>query len=274
MAKKKIKFVLGGNDAEIEVIEGVLAGAGVPFVQPHEEWGDHVYTPTDVGVKMISAKAPTMQGYAAGPDLLVPEAFDKIVFVECRPGTGWGDTSLVEIDHHGIDRADEASSVMQVVNLLGLKLSDATLRWVELIGANDARYIRGMKALGATPEEIQRIRALDREAQGVTRAHEEEAERAINDLVVDGPLTIIHMAHSKCATVTDRLHGECDQLVVLSEDGEVNFYGDGPVCVALKEKFGGWNGSGLTRKGPFAAYWGGSGVPQDEVVSFIKQALN
>jgi hypothetical protein len=80
------------------------------------------------------------------------------------------------------------------------------------------------------------------------------------------------MAHSKCATVTDRLFGRYDQLLILSGDGEVNFYGDGAICTALKEKFDGWNGgSGLGQVGG-SAFWGGY-PNHDEVLDFVKKNL-
>jgi hypothetical protein len=68
------------------------------------------------------------------------------------------------------------------------------------------------------------------------------------------------------------MFGNYDQLLILSADGEVNFYGDGAVCAELKTEFEGWNGgSGLGKVGA-SAYWGGY-PDQEDTLEFIQKHL-
>jgi hypothetical protein len=159
-----------------------------------------------------------------------------------------------------------------VLKKLDLQISEPTRRFIELVAANDVAHIEGMRALGASIEEIGRIRALDREAQGIGIEHEREAERAIGNRVQKDRLTIVSMEHSKTATVTDRLYGSYDQLLVRSGDGEANFFGDGKLCAELQKRFGGWSGGSGLGVPSQTAYWGMSNAG-DNVQSFIEEHL-
>ena len=133
--------------------------------------------------------------------------------------------------------------------------------WLYTVAANDIGYIPALQEyLDMTIEDkrriqsyIDRVRLLDRSAQGITPEQEEAAEAAIANREEYNHLTVVRIPHSKCATVTDRLFGQYENLLILSEDGEVNFYGDGAVCIGLQEKFGGWSGGQL----PESGFWGG-----------------
>ncbi len=241
----KYYFLLGGNDAEMNEIRNVLSANNMPFADKGLGWG-------------AKASAYTEEISSAKKEGFTP------VLVELENDINYDG---VIVDHHGA-RASEKSSILQVLDLI----SQEPNRWQELIGANDAGYIPAMVAIGATEEEIANVRLADRTAQGITPEQEREAERAIAAREGSGRLTVIRMAHSKCATVTDRLFGKYDQLLILSSDGEVNFFGDGALCAELKEKFQGWNGgSGLGKKGG-SAYWGG--YPNHaEIESFVLEAL-
>ena len=66
---------------------------------------------------------------------------------------------------------------------------------------------------------------------------------------------IVHMPHSKCATVTDRMYGEYDNLLCVCGDGETDFYGKKEIIDELNEKYpGGWKGGDLEHGNGF---WGG-----------------
>lgn len=274
MSNSKFFFILGGDDAEMSLVAALLAAFGIPFSQPEKGWGDHVFQPEQVGLE--TGGTPVNYGMGACGSIPCVKFAGVVVtpvFVECRPAKGWpGD--VVVVDHHN-DRSGEPAAVRQVIDLLGLwpKLSPALQRWAELIAANDAGYIPAMLALGATADEVSRVRLADRSAQGITPAHEVEAERAIAAREVSGRLTVVRMAHSKCATISDRLFGAVDQLLILSEDGEVNFFGDGALCAALKEKFQGWSGGSGLGHGGGNAFWGGY-PPHEEVAKFIRTYLN
>lgn len=249
---KGYNFVLGGNDAEMEVIKVLLSQAGVAFSQPNTGWG-------------------------APPIDFMEIAFHSIpIFVECEPAADTlpevgsnsqqgrvGTLIPMVIDHHGA-RSGEPASVMQVLNFLeskGVRISDSLRRWCELIGANDSGYIPAMEKMGATPVEITQIRLLDRQAQGITPEHEAEAERVLSipPEIKEG-VRILHAKYSKCSPVTDRLYqsGWRGGILIIAEDGEVNFFGDGAICARLQSNLGGWSGgSGLGKEGG-NAFWGGN----------------
>lgn len=303
---KNVLFVLGGNDGEMAVIANLLSAAGISSIQPVKGWGEKNFSPSDLSLKIVEVSRGKQEGYDMGMRTTV-ENDPWVVFVECG-AKEWpeGAPEPVLIDHH-FARSGESASITQVIGYLrqlpgrlkqnaesgnmyqkldaatraaqievATTFSAATARWIELVAANDARYIPGMLALGATQDEIDRVRTFDRLAQGVTPAQDAEGLQAIGEKEVAGRLTVVRMSHSKTATVADRLFGQYDQLVIFSGDGEVNFFGDGALCATLKEKFGGWNGgSGLGKAGE-NAYWGsGIGTDRhDEVLAFIREKLS
>ena len=300
-------FVLGGNDAEMTVIAGLLAQAGQKFVQPNKGWGDHVFSPEVLGLDVVPAHEDERENRRVVPAKVA--GYDHVVFVECKPVEGWPEgTPVVIVDHHN-ENAGRPASVLQVLGLLrqlpgemvarsrafGSEcdkinvardaavieavvdgMSSSTRRFVELVAANDAGYIPAMLALGATPEEVGRVRALERSCQGVTPEQEAAAEVALAaPAEFVGPYRVVRLAHSKCATVTDRLFrsGQPERILVLSEDGEANLFGDGATCAALKEKFEGWAGGSGLGKAEGQAYWGGH-PPHGEVVEFLKERFS
>lgn len=277
----ELLFILGGHDGEMEVIAQLLALCGIRFQQPRRGWGDHRYTEADLGLESGEHKV--------------------VYFVEClsTPKRN-GEFRYEIIDHHG-ELAGRPASIIQTITVLRNEakksleenarkmikpsqlalqvlevlqnLSPATRRWFELVAANDAGYIPAMRGLGATDQEVVAIRAFDRQAQGITVEQEQEALHAVDQSVSAGRLRIVKMSHSKTAPVCDQLHGRYDQLLILSGNGEVNFFGDGALCVFLKEKFGGWNGgSGLGIVGQ-KAFWGGQTSKQTEVTALIEEYL-
>ena len=134
---------------------------------------------------------------------------------------------VVDIDHHG-EKSHRPAAISQVMDRAGLKMSFID----ELIAANDSAYIPGMETkmeehrkdfearIGLDGFErlknklINLIRAKDRQIQGITKEHEEQAEAAVKQLEnsCGGLLTIVRMLHSKTATVADRLFGKYKNL--------------------------------------------------------------
>ncbi len=295
-------FVLGGNDGEMETIKNILSAAGISFVQPVKGWGPKEFGPYDLGLRITQKDAsPHYSGMPSCPQMVdTIEGEPNVIFVECG-ARDWPEHAPKPflIDHH-FGRSGEPASLTQVIAFLrqlpgnireheksygspvsqtaaniraneieaAISFSSATQRWMELVSANDARYIPGMMAIGATQEEIDQVRAFDRRAQGITCDQEAEGERAIGEKKQFGRLTV----NSKTATVADRIFGQYDQLLILSGDGEVNFFGDGALCAELRDKFEGWNGgSGLGKAGE-NAYWGGF-PNQTDVLDFIATKL-
>lgn len=250
-----ISVFCGGYDAEMLEIIRVCREAGVEVIDHHLGWGASV----------DSYKEEIAEAFAAGkvPVLVELDGAEDV------PGA-------IVVDHHN-ENVGNPASILQVLNLLGLQPS----RRQQLIAANDTGYIPGMLAFGATPEEVAEVRLLDRSAQGITPEQEADAERAIAAAEEVNGVTIIRMAHSKTATVCDRLFNpEKEQrLLILSEDGETNFFGNGELCLALQGKdtgekttegytiydhFGGWVGGNLPTNG----FWGGY-ADQKEVEAFV-----
>lgn len=227
----------------------------------------------------------TKQGWGASWANLEPEIKEKIenyknknfeVFgVELQ---GKAPEGAVNIDHHkydGDDRSNERSSLEQVADLIGHKLS----LFEEFVSANDKGFIPKMielaKIKNLSKEETQKlineVRLQDRAAQGITPEQEKIAEEAIKEAEVSDNLTVVRMSHSKTATVCDRLYGGYKNLLVLSEDGEVNFFGCQKVIKKLSDLVkGSWSGGDLDHDNGF---WGG--YPQDlNVEKEVKHLLN
>lgn len=227
----------------------------------------------------------TKQGWGASWANLEPEVKEKIkefknknfkIFgVELQ---GTAPEGAANIDHHkydGDDRSNERSSLEQVADLIGHKLS----LFEEFVSANDKGFIPKMielaKIKNLSKEETQKlineVRLQDRAAQGITPEQEKIAEEAIKEAEVSDNLTVVRMSHSKTATVCDRLYGGYKNLLVLSEDGEVNFFGCQKVIKKLSDLVkGSWSGGDLDHDNGF---WGG--YPQDlNVEKEVKHLLN
>ena len=125
------------------------------------------------------------------------------------------------------------------------------------------------------------IRMRDREMQGVTLEHEAQAIEAIEKL---GDLRgkrdiIMTLPHSKSSIVADRLYGLYDNLLILSEDGETNFYGKTEIINMLMEKFeikdefgrsNCWKGGNLEGGNGF---WGGY-ADQSAIKAEVQNMIN
>lgn len=254
MEKNNFHFFLGGKDLEMEAIKALLTEQKLPFTDGKLAWGASTSQYGDE-IEKISKSGKTPVLIELSQDSKIPE-------------------NSVIIDHHN-ENANKPASILQVCALLDIEPT----RKMQLIAANDSGYIPAMQKLGASQEEIDTIRLLDRKCQGITDEQEKEAERAIANKKVQDGVTIIKMSHSKTATVADRLFDSHKQqnLLVLSDDGEVNYFGDGKLCEMLKGKaigtrpaswdpsqtetiydnFGGWTGGTGLGKEEGSAFWGG-----------------
>ena len=265
--KQNLHFFLGGKDLEMEVIKKLLEENGVNY--------------TDAGLRWDNAKVSSYKD-----EIREVVKNGKIpVFVELGHDMNM-DFDFVDIDHHN-ENAHKEASILQVVDLLGIERT----RDMELVGANDSGYIPAMIKMGASKEEIARVRRRDRILQDISEEQEKEAVRALKeDLEVVNGVYIVKMKHSKTATIADRLFDENrpQNVLIISDNGELNYYGDGKLCKMLQgnkigqepapwdssmmidkyDNFGGWaGGEGLGKKGG-NAYWGGY-ADVDKVKEFI-----
>jgi hypothetical protein len=169
----------------------------------------------------------------------------------------------IEVDHHGA-RAGEPCSLAQVFSLLRLPAS----RWTRehaLVAANDVGHLAGLRAMRASEDEIRRIRAEDRAAQGVT-PQEEAAGAAAADAVEQAApgVLLARLPHERTATVVDPLAlagrlGGGATLLVKTPRG-LHAFGSGEAVAALREALpGGFFGGDL----PAGGFWGLPEPPAD-----------
>lgn len=168
------------------------------------------------------------------------------------------------IDHHAYgedDRRNPKASIEQVADIIEVPLSIEE----QFVAANDKGFIPEMEKLGAenglTGQDleaiIQNVRMKDRMAQGITLEQEAQAKAAIEQLGnLEGRREfIVDLPHSKTATVCDRMYGKYDELLIISGDGETNFFGSAPIIQMLDDRFpGGWKGGQLEQG---SGFWGG-----------------
>jgi hypothetical protein len=233
-------FFLGGRDLEMTTVRELLETEGAAFFDHRLGWG---------------AKASDYQEE-------IRQALDEgrvPVLVELQVDMDLPSGNIRVVDHHGQRAGATApTSLRQVFDLLELP-SDRWTRHMELVAVNDRAYLPGMKALGATTEEMREIRRLDREAQGVTSEEERGAEIAVSArrMLLGGRLTVVRCPHDRTATVTDRLHADLGgpgyvNLLVLGPN-EWAFFGEGALVECLDRTYpGGWKGGDL----PKAGFWG------------------
>ncbi len=240
-APNNLVFFLGGHDLEmITTRDLLLEVAPERFHDKRLAWG----------AKASAYRREISETLAHG---LIPVLIELTNDLDLTP------VQFVEIDHHG-DRAGEnrPTSLHQVFDLLKLPPERWT-RWFELVAANDWGYIPALVEMGASQEEIVKVRAADRAAQGITAKEEAEGEQAVTraENLADGLLTVVYLPHSRTATVADRLQPELGgpgykNLLVYSPD-QMNFFGSGQLVLALDKQFpGGWYGGALPARG----FWG------------------
>lgn len=228
----------------------------------------------------------TKQGWGASWANLEPEIKEKIesyknkeyqIFgVELQGGAPEG---AKNIDHHrydGDDRSSDKSSLEQVADLIGYELT----LYDQFVAENDKGFIPAMISLAKTKnlskeqteKLINKVRLQDRAAQGITPEQEKIAEEAIREAEVSDHLTVVKMSHSKTATVCDRLFGRYKNLLILSEDGEVNFFGEKRVIEKLSSLVeGSWSGGDLDHDNGF---WGGYPPQNLDIEKEVKNLLN
>lgn len=197
------RFLLGGKDLEMEVIETILKRYFPEecILNENLSWGAKLSTyskylncdDTFVGIELVKDVAP-------------PENY-------------------IEVDHHN-SLSSNPSSLDQIISLLkrNFKITIRHSRFLKLVSANDRGYIPEMKLLGASSREIEKIRRADRKAQGVTEVDEFIAQKSINEnrRIING-ITVIKSLSGKFSPIIDRIY-PIDNLLIYT-DNELTFYG-------------------------------------------------
>lgn len=240
----RIHFFLGGQDLEMVTIRDLLEQtAAAAYCDKRLRWG-------------AAASA-----YRHEIDRCLTEGRTPVL-VELTDDVGLDPARVIVVDHHGLlSGAGAPSSLEQVFRLLALP-EERWTRWFDLVAANDIGYIPALQELGATADEITRIRAADRAAQGITPEEEVQGEHAAaaRQVLAGGRLTIVDLGHCCTAAAVDRLHpalgGPGYENLLVRCPEEVNFFGAGELVRALDARFpGGWYGGALPERG----FWGHSG---------------
>ena len=243
---EKRLWVTPNNDLKAKTIIEMLQRKGEDFLVTGQAWG----ASWDKLEEEIKARIETAK-----------REQEKVYGVELQ-----GDSNgAINIDHHTYgedDRSNPESSIEQVAKILGVELTLDE----QFVSANDKGYIPAMEKLGTElglsiddlQEIIANIRMRDREMQGVTPEQEAQAQEAVEELgeiAEKRDYIQLDLPHSKTSTITDRLYGKYDNLLITSADGETNFYGTTEIIKMLNEKFpGGWSGGQLDQG---SGFWGG-----------------
>lgn len=253
----QLVFFLGGQDLEMKEIRSLLERhAPDRFHDRCLRWGARTSAyRNEIEACLAAGRVP--------------------VLVELEDDLGLDGERALVVDHHGKNAGRDAKTALeQVFHLLGIGEEEWT-RWSTLVAANDRAYLSGLADVGATREEMLRVRAADRAAQGVTDDEERQAAAAAAGLDVrsGGRLTVARLPSARTSPLVDRLRPELggpgfETLVVLSP-GEVNVFAPGDVVRALDKAFpGGWYGGAL----PDSGFWGRQDSGED-VVSFLEDRL-
>ncbi len=197
-------FLLGGNDLEMTTIKNLLVNAGEQFETHDLRWDN----------AKLSSYEKTLEEYGNSPDY-------QIYGIELNEDIPHPD-NYVRIDHHN-DFANKPSSLEQVAKLLDLAMD----RHMQLVAANDSRYIPGMIKLGASREEIDDIRRADRAAQGVSEDDDERlAEESLKSCKGDASnLYVVKSLTSKFSAICDRMYPY--RRLLIYNDDLAEFYGEG-----------------------------------------------
>lgn len=236
-----ILILLGGYDLEMVEIRKLLLVSG--FVE--------ISHPSEIKNKNCFADKKLAWGASITDyqEFLREGDDTKIYGIELTEPEGWiRPKNYIPIDHHN-NYPPEPTALEQVCALLNYKPVNAEQeRRFALVKANDTGHIKGMKAIGATAEEILQIRLEDRKAQGVTEADEVEAAKEITNATNENRVTIIYSTIRHFSAITDMI--ETDRLLVYS-DTELSYYGIGANSF-IKDAF-----ADLVKEKK--AYYGGSG---------------
>ncbi len=201
--KKQRLFLIGGMDLEMQTITSLLRKQGIPYRDASLHWNN----------ALLSHYQQEVQTYGEQPEW-------ELYGIELREDIP-APSNYTRIDHHN-DYAHRPSSLEQVATLLHIPMD----RHLQLVAANDSGYIPALQAMGATSDEIRRIRLADRKAQGITPEDEILAEASIaQGMTHEGNLLLIEAQTSCFAPICDRLYPY--KRLLIHNHHEIAYYGAG-----------------------------------------------
>lgn len=235
-------FLLGGHDLEMETIRKLLESIGFSDLDSSPAGNGHF---ADRNLRwdnsFLSKYSDILETYGNRNGC-------HIYGIELRPDPPAGKSdgqsdkpdgqrialpaNYTLIDHHDEDSGKE-SSLEQVFKILQTHYAK-DIEWtreLELVAANDSKYIPGMKAIPdekggpASDKEIADIRFRDRRAQGITPDMEEAAKKAMHEnMETDNNLIVVKdVPTGAFSVVCDNLYPYGSLLIYNSD--EFCFYG-------------------------------------------------
>ena len=201
MTDKKYIFFLGGHDAEMCEIKNILTKHNFSFYDKNLIWSDAKTSKYKDDLDTIKATE-------------IPVLIELQIDITISPNT-------IIIDNHN-ENENNKSSIEQLAELIGIELN----RWQKLIAANDKGYIPTMQCICATRDEIEKVRAFDRKAQGVTEEDEKLAEESITyNKKEENGFTVIKALTEKFSPITDRMYGNTHNLLIYTRNA-LTYYGE------------------------------------------------
>ena len=200
--EQKYIFLLGGNDLEMSEIRNILSKNNILYFDRSLSWSNAYLKEYTQELERYGK----MEGVSLYGVELNERDCDSIP------------SNYIRIDHHN-DFSSYPASILQVAAVLSIPVS----RYQQLIAANDSGYIPGMIEIGATPEEINAIRLLDREKQGVTLKDEEMAITSIENRTIDQGIIVVKSETNRFSPICDRLF-PYEKLLIYTND-ELMYYG-------------------------------------------------
>jgi hypothetical protein len=227
-------FFLGGHDAEMLEIRNMLETSNVPYFDNTLKWGAKLSEYQDQLNRLDQKNTP--------------------IFVELKLDCPYPDNAVI-IDHHG-SRAgkNQLTSIEQTAQRLGIQLN----RHQQLVSVNDKAHIRGMRAFGATDDEIEHIRTLDRKSQGATEKDEQNARQTLAENIREfcNGVAVIQSLCERTSCVVDRIHDQYRHIIVFSPDGNMHYFGPGTIVYAFRDIL-----TDIQKNQPTTEFWYGGDLP-------------
>ncbi len=192
MKNKNMIFFLGGYDLEMITIKEILEQNCIKFIDKNLLWGAKL---SDYNDELKKYTNYTIYGIELELDIDAPNNY-------------------IEIDHHNKNN-NKPSSIEQVAKILDIKLD----RYQQLVSANDSGYIPAMKKINATSKEINNIRLLDRQAQGITKKDEHLAMKTLEN----NNSNIIYSYTQHFSSIADRVYNKYKNYIIYN-DTKIVFY--------------------------------------------------
>jgi len=230
-------FYLGGHDAEMIAVKNLIIDYKIPNENIKDndlKWGAKLSEYKDELSKLTKEQIP--------------------VFIELNLDVDYPSNAII-IDHHNEKAGkDKKTSIEQVADLLGIKLN----REQELISANDKGFIWGMIDIGATEEEIQRIRKLDLEKQGVTDEDKVKAKISVDHFLerISSDMVIINSLIENTTPITEFIYKYYIHIFIITPSNKLYYSGPEKIIRILEDKY-----SSLKKDNSKIETWSGGYLP-------------